>query len=241
MQITDHVYQILGGMYANLDNVYVIRADSSLIMIDCAENEADMEVMREVLGRFELDGLPVSYLLLTHKHFGHIGNAALLQGTGTKIIAGRYDKEAIESGTPDEIMDFSPFPARDYTPCRVDIAVKDGEVLELDGIRITAYEIPGHTDGSVLYEYTENGKHIFFVGDVVQTAPDCKGALLGWEGAEDFSPEESLKTYVRLSRMPCDILLSGHMQACMQNGHLILADAVCQALLKYRKPAVLSE
>ncbi len=241
MQITDKVYQVLGGMYANLANVYVIKADNSLIMIDAAEDERDYKVIEESMKRFGLDKYPISYLLITHKHFGHIGNAYKLQQGGTKVIAGRGDAKAIESGTMDEVMDFSPFPARDYVPCKVDIAVEDGQELNLDGITITTYEIPGHTDGSILYEYVENGEHIFFIGDVVQVQEDCKGAILNWEGAEEFDAEKNLETFVRLSRMKCDIVLAGHMQACMQNGQLIMQDAVHQALLKYREPSINNE
>lgn len=74
MQVSEHIYMILGGMYANLANVYALKGENSLILIDTAENEADRSVMEKTLERFSLDHLPVRYVLLTHKHY-EIGRA----------------------------------------------------------------------------------------------------------------------------------------------------------------------
>jgi hypothetical protein len=41
--------------------------------------------------------------------------------------------------------------------------------------------------------------------------------------------------------MPCDLLLSGHYQLCMQDGWKILQGAYAKALAEWRQPAVLEE
>ncbi|MBQ9037155.1 MAG: MBL fold metallo-hydrolase [Erysipelotrichaceae bacterium] len=242
MQISDHIYQVLGPMYANLANVYVIKSENSLIMVDCAENEKDLEVIRENLRRFGLDKLPVSHVILTHKHFGHIGNAAYLQQNGAKIICGEGDADSIESGTLNEVMDFSPFqPERDYDPCKVDIRIKDNDELDLDGVKLKFYAVDGHTDGSIIFEYKEGEETVLFVGDVIGITEDCKDTVLGWEGAEDFDAEKNFKSILRMAELKCDIILPGHHQACMQNGSNVLIKAINTALLKYRLPCINKE
>jgi len=73
MQISERIYQISGGMYQNIANVYAIRTDEGLILIDCGETEEDLALMQEIMKRWDLDHLKVTHVLLTHKHFGHIG------------------------------------------------------------------------------------------------------------------------------------------------------------------------
>ena len=239
MQISDHIYQVLGPMYANLANVYMIKASDSLIMIDTAEDEKDMEIIRGNLKRFSLDELPISYVILTHKHFGHIGNAAALRKTGSKIICGRSDAQPISSATLNEVMDFSPFqPERDCQPCEADICVDDLDELELDGVRLKFYSAPGHTYGSILIEYREGEETVLFVGDVIGITDECRDTVLGWEGAEDFDAQKNFQTILKMAGMKCDILLPGHHQICMQNGSRVLVKAINTALLKYRKPSV---
>ena len=238
MQISEHIYMMLGPMYANLANVYVIRADESLILIDTAENENDIKIIEKNIQRFGLDHLPIRHVLLTHKHFGHIGNAAYYRSNGATIYAGCRDADAIASASLNEVMDFSPFPERNCIPCDVDVRLNDGEVLDIDGIRITVYEVPGHTPGSVLYAVEDEGKKILFTGDVIGVTDCCMDTTIGWEGAPDFDMEENFRSLLKMAEMECDIILPGHMQTCMQEGHLLLKKAVNTALLKWRKPSI---
>ena len=239
MQISEHIYMVLGPMYANLANVYVIKGDNSLIMVDSAEDEKDMKVIRQNLKRFNLDEYQVSHVILTHKHFGHIGNAAYLQKQGARIICGEGDAEAIESGTLNEVMDFSPFqPERDYEPCKADIRIKDNDELELDGVKLKFYQVDGHTDGSIIFEYQEGEETVLFVGDVIGITEDCRDTVLSWEGAEDFDVEKNFRSVLRMAEMKCDIILPGHHQLCMQNGSNMLKKAINTALLKYRQPYI---
>lgn len=242
MQINNKIYQILGGMYANVSNIYVILANNSLIMVDCAETEHDYFVMQENLKKWNLDNYPISNVLISHKHFGHIGNARRLQKAGACIIAGIEDAKAIETGNIHEILDYSPFPEHDvYEPCKVDLKVKDQEELILDGIAITCISAPGHTRGSMIYQMHLDGQSILFTGDVIGVTKDCHGASLGWEGGVDFDTKSYWETIKKLSSYPCDQLLPGHGQLCLQQGTRILQMAKREALCKFRKPSIENE
>lgn len=239
MQLNSITYQILGGMYANISNVYVLRGAHSLVMIDCAETAHDLAIMRENLKKWQLDHLPISHVLLTHKHFGHIGNAFRLQRSKAKIIAGKEDKTAIEQGNIHEIVDYSPFPQRDlYHPCRVDYAVDDQEELLLDSLRIRCITAPGHTDGSIVYHISVDGQEILFTGDIINISAECRSVTLGWEGGIDFNVSRYWNSLQKLSKLPCDQIFPGHGQLCMQKGNVVIQKAKKYALLKFRQPSV---
>ncbi|MFB6469025.1 MBL fold metallo-hydrolase [Cytobacillus sp. Hz8] len=239
MQITKNIYQVLGGMYANIANIYVIKAKESIIIIDAAETTTDWKIVEETLALWGLDKYPISNVLLTHKHQGHIGNAKYLRDNGAVIIAHEDDADAIENGDLDAIVDFSPFPEREeYIPCPVDIRVKDGDKLHLDGVDVTMIHAPGHTDGSVLFQIEEEDKIVIFAGDVISVKNDCQTVNLGWEGGNDFNAQLYWETVQKLYHVECELLLPAHGQPVMQNGTKMLKMLYQEALLKWREPTI---
>jgi glyoxylase-like metal-dependent hydrolase (beta-lactamase superfamily II) len=242
MQVTKDIYMVLGGAYANIANIFVIKGKNALVMIDTAENTDELAVIDENLHYWGLDSYPISHVLISHKHFNHIGNAHILQKRGALIAAGEPDAAAIENGDINGINDFGPFPVKeDYIPCKVDIKVRDGDIIHAAGLDFDVIGAPGHTDGSVFYRLKIDGKVVLFTGDVVNSGPDCRSALLGWEGGADFNRETYFASIKRFSTMPCDLLLSGHYQLCMWDGWKILQGAYAKALTQWQSPSVLEE
>lgn len=242
MEIMKNIYQISGGSYANIANIYVVKGKDSLVMIDTAETASDYQLMEDNLRYWGLDRYPVSHVLLSHKHLNHIGNAYRYRERGARIVAGAKDADAIEGGIMEEICDFDPFPAKEpYVPCKVDLRVEDGDEFEAAGLKFKVYEVPGHTMGSVFYQVVMDGKIILFTGDVLNVKKDCSGAYLGWEGGYDFDRDAFFESIKRFSVLECDVILPGHFQACMREGSRILQDAYRVALEEWRKPAVPKE
>ncbi len=242
MQVMKNIYQVLGGAYSNIANIFVVKGNTSLIMIDTAETEDEYTVIQENLKYWGLDNYPVSHVLLSHKHLNHIGNAFRYREMGAKVVAGVADAEAIEKGITTQICDYGPFPKKaPYVPCPVDIKVKDGDVLNIDDIRIEVFEVPGHTSGSVFYKLTMEDKIVIFTGDVLNVGTDCRYSLLGWEGGVDFDRNVFFESIKRFSQMPCDIILPGHYQLCMQDGWKIMQGAYAAALMQWRQPSVTFE
>lgn len=242
MQVTKDIYMVLGGAFSNIANIFIIKGKDALVMIDTAENARELAVIEENLRYWGLDAYPISHVLISHKHFNHIGNAHVFSGRGAKIVAGAADADAIEQGDVNGTNDFFPFPEKEeYVPCKVDIKVRDGDVVHAAGLDFEVIEAPGHTDGSVFYRVVLDGKVILFTGDVVNAGPYCRSALLGWEGGADFDRDVYFESVRRFSRLPCDLLLSGHYQLCMQDGWKILQGAYTTALTQWQLPAVYSE
>lgn len=217
MQLTKHIYQVYGGMYGNIANIYAIETETSVILIDSAETRYDFAEIQENL---QLDGLtkPVSAVLLTHKHFNHIGNAKRFKDLGADIIAGDKDSDAIEQGILNEIIDYSPFPLKEeYLPVHVDYRVTDGSCFEVDGVTFNVISAEGHTDGSVIYQMIDENQIVWFTGDVFTIGDEGRTVKFGWKGGVDYRPALVEKTVHKLQNYPVDILCPGHGQVMMDN------------------------
>lgn len=97
-------------------------------------------------------GLQVTGILLTHGHFDHIwGSRRLKELTGAKIYA--YEGEKALCG--DVQANVSAQMGRPYT-VEPDVFVRDGETLELAGMKCRLIATPGHTAGSCCYYFEED-------------------------------------------------------------------------------------
>lgn len=241
MQILKDIYLLYGNAYGNIANLYVIRTEKGLILIDTADRIEDLKVLRQQLSYWKLDNLPFTHVFITHNHFNHIGNAHLLRETGAKIIAGYEDASAIESGDVMTIDDFAPFPVRRYIPCKVDILVRDGDEVQANGLTFHCIHTPGHTRGSMVYALELNGKKILFTGDMLNIGKCCASADVGWEGGLNHDRQTCFSSLLKLASVPCDVILPAHFQAALVNAQGLLEQAICAAINKWKSPMICKE
>ncbi|MDE6411850.1 MAG: MBL fold metallo-hydrolase [Clostridia bacterium] len=143
------VYKIYPVGFAS--NSYLITADGkTAVCIDPAQPRISDEAKKR--------GLTVTFVLLTHGHFDHIGGVASLQKAGAKVgcLFGEeklalYDNLAAAFGE-EEIESF-----------KIDFTFKDGEELELAGLKIKVISTAGHTAGGACYLIDNN----LFTGDTL--------------------------------------------------------------------------
>lgn len=125
-------------------------------------------------------GCTLKAILLTHGHFDHVmGVDALRKASGAKVYLGEAE-EALISNVDLNVSAMFGMP---YTT-KADIFVKDGEELELAGMKIKAIHTPGHTAGGMSYYLEEEG--ILICGDTLFAEsvgrtdfPTSSGAELG--------------------------------------------------------------
>jgi hydroxyacylglutathione hydrolase len=81
---------------------------------------------RTILDLLSKNNLKLTYIINTHGHFDHTeGNSTLKKLTGAKIVA------------------------HESSSVRKDMAVKDGETVKLDGVKIRVIYTPGHSHDGI--------------------------------------------------------------------------------------------
>lgn len=191
--VTMKIEILVLGPLAN--NVYLIEGEEGLIVVD-----PSCEVNRILQA---IDGRTVTGIVLTHRHFDHVGAAhALRKETGAPVIASVIDAPVIAGEEP--LPDGTPF-----ENCPIDIRVQDGELIKLSGIPWKAMITPGHTQGSMCLFYegdaSEDDRPILISGDTL-----FKGA----HGRVDFaggSQTDMNTSLERLVQLPDEtVVLPGH-------------------------------
>lgn len=95
------------------------------------------------------NGVKVKYILLSHCHYDHISSVIpLKEKTGAKIITG--DKGNLNIGNPKINLTVYGL-GYSIDNINSDIILKDGELTELDDLKIKCIYTPGHTDCGVCY------------------------------------------------------------------------------------------
>ena len=229
MQLIKNVYLIGGfpfpytghGYRWKLKNMYAVKGDDAIILIDTGEDETQLGIALENLEYWGLSKYPISHVLITHSHFAHSANAHILRKQGAKIVAGYSDAEGIEAGD-DRTIGYAYTNRKKFEPCTVDIKVKDGDVVSAAGLDFTIVHVPGHSTGSVLYRLVMDGKIVLFTGDTVGVAPYCSSAKLGWTGGADYNQDLYIESIKKIFKMDADIILPGDLQPCLREGWQIL-------------------
>jgi len=189
-------------------NVGLIDTGKGLILIDGAvpQSVRSVEVNLQKLGYRIQD---VKLILSTEPHFDHAGGlAALARDSGATVLAGAWSVTALKQGmsTPDDPQAawLVPFPAVSRVR-----AVKDGEVIRLGNVAVTARATPGHTPGSMSWTWRS------CEGRVCRTM--VFGSSLNPVAANGyrFTRHPDVVASFRASQakvraMPCDILFSAH-------------------------------
>ena len=154
-------------------NVHLVCLDGRYLLID-AGLVGDWEGLLRFLRKQGVSPTDLDYLVLTHAHPDHAGNAAMLQQEyGVPIIAGAADSSIIAQQGEDPHLCVYKWPGRivqktiaaqRYHPFQPDIEVTDLYQLEYGDRTVTIKCIGGHTPGSLAIFIDQN----VFVGDLLK-------------------------------------------------------------------------
>ncbi|MEV5507446.1 MBL fold metallo-hydrolase [Streptomyces orinoci] len=138
------------------NNSYLLRcrATDEQLLIDAA---AEPQTLLSFIG-----DSGIASVVTTHRHADHWGALReVVDATGARTYAGRYDAEGI--------------------PVPTDVPVEDGDVIQVGRVRLTARHLVGHTPGSIalIYDDPHGHPHLFtgdclFPGGVGNTHNDPK-------------------------------------------------------------------
>ena len=134
------------------NNNYLLIDEKSkeAVLVDCSS--VDVSV-REELAQFDAK---LKYILLTHGHFDHVAG---IRPNDAKIVMNENDLKILNQAN----MYLPAFGISEITIPKVDIFVKDGDVLKLGEHEIKVIHTPGHTQGGVCYLIED----MLFSGDTI--------------------------------------------------------------------------
>lgn len=143
----------------------------------------------------------IRYLLVNHAHYDHAGGVAALQRlSGARVIVGAADAADLRAGHRASRPSLPAFPA-----VRPDRLARDGDVVRLGPIRLTAIATPGHTIGSVSWVTKTGGKRVLFASSL-----SVAGQSLICDPSYPTAARDFRATFRRLRRERADIFLTFH-------------------------------
>ena len=132
----------------------------------------------------------IEAILLTHGHFDHIGAVRELMEPDTRLVIHASDAPML--GNPD-LNASRGLIGRSITAPEATDLVKEGDELELAGLKIKVLHTPGHTPGSVCYQIEGE----LFTGD---TMFDFGWGRTDLPGGSEEQMEDSLRRLAPLVR-----------------------------------------
>jgi len=147
---------------AGYSTAYVLDAgNGQFALIDAGADAKGAALIQDLQAR-HAGPEAVTAILLTHSHSDHIAAIALFPKA--TIYALKREVPIAAGQEPYNGPLFKLFGGKNTTPVNVTHPLDDGESFMVGNLQVTAYAVPGHTEGSAAY-LTEG---VLFVGDALQ-------------------------------------------------------------------------
>lgn len=196
--LTIHMFPCLADNYGYLLHDAQSGITAAVDTPDAAEISRQLAVM----------GWRLTHILNTHHHADHAGgNLELKRATGCMIVGPRADAARIPG---------------------LDVAVGEGDVVELGRHRAAVFDTPGHTRGHIVYYLAE--AHAAFVGDTL--------FALGCGRLFEGTPEQMWASLGKILRWPDDTKIYCAHEYTQSNARFALTVEPDNAALRARAAAV---
>lgn len=144
-------HRVFTGGVAQTNGYLIPCPDGSHLLIDAPDGIARW---------IEKNNITVHNLLLTHQHFDHVIDCAILQSRGIKIHA---FAPASDQLTLDQTIKLFGLPP--IAPFTIDVLLEGKNEIELHGQKIQLAHVPGHSPDSLTYYFPESAQ--LYSGDTL--------------------------------------------------------------------------
>ena len=202
-------FRIEGNLYyvgANDVSSYLLTSPKGHVLLDSGFRETVPQIVDNVkkLG-FRMED--IKYLIVSQAHYDHTaGIAELKRITKAKLLASEEDARLLARGGRGDFAFQDRF---QYEPVQADTIIRDGQSVDLNGIQLKAFITPGHTKGCTTWAAHVGAHDAVFVCGVTAPGYRLKQNKNYPNIVADFN-----KTFDRLEKMPCDIMLTAHASQC---------------------------
>ncbi|MCC6989372.1 MAG: subclass B3 metallo-beta-lactamase [Acidobacteria bacterium] len=194
----------------------LITSDQGHILVDTGlpQSAALIDANIRALGFKTTD---VQLILTSHGHYDHVGGVRALQRyTRAEVVGSPQTARALAIGgpTPDDPQaPPQPPPGVDYFPAVENVrGVKDGEVVKVGALAVTAHHVPGHTPGATTWTWQscEGTKCLNMVyADSISTVSN-EGFRFTGDGTRPSLVPSFRASINKFAALPCDIMVSTH-------------------------------
>lgn len=194
-------------------NSYIVGDDALAVIDPGPEDEAHYRSLIDAIG-----GRPVSHILVSHTHRDHSPLAGRLKAATGAIVAGAGPHRP---SRPLAIGETNPLDAAADTDFEPDLVLRDGDIVEGEGWKLTAIETPGHTANHLVFALDRDG--IVFSADHV----------MAWATSIVAPPDGAMSDYMnsldKMLQRDDELYLPGH------GGKLIRPRNFVRGLKTHRK------
>jgi hydroxyacylglutathione hydrolase len=135
-------------------NCYILGDNGEGVIIDPGAD------VREIMDAVESTKLKIKYIILTHAHLDHIVSMdSLRDKIGAKVLVHENDAAALVDGWANGAAMFG----IDISLKSADMNLKDGDIVEVGGLKLEIIHTPGHSPGSMCIKAGNN----LFTGDTL--------------------------------------------------------------------------
>ena len=203
------IIQLLSGR----SNVFLLSNGNSNILIDTSVNRLWTKLQKQ-LRKLKID--TIDYLVLTHAHYDHAGNASRIRGKfNCKVVIQKNEYSYLSNGDniiPNGTNLFTKlvinllgrrlFHRFKYAPCKPDLIIDNDFDLNVLGFNAYLLHTPGHTSGSMS----------LIIDDEIAVVGDTLFGVFGWSVFPPYAKDKDLliKSWGKLLGTRCSTFLPSH-------------------------------
>ncbi len=182
----------LGGVQVVKDGIvacYLVDLGEREVALVDACNDRSARAILGALSKRGLGADAVKAILLTHGDKDHVSGALAFPGAQVMALG---PEVALAEGREVRLLKWLLSPKD--TGVRVARALSDGEVVDLPGVDVRIYAVPGHTRGSAAFL----ARGVLFMGDSAETTSE--GALAPAKRLTSDDPAQNRESLATLAR-----------------------------------------